>query len=225
MELLMTQNAKMNLTAAADMEEAFQMHVEDSLALLPALDAVASEHAQTFDLHGGHGHPEFRIIDVGSGAGLPGAIIAIARPAWKVTLLDSLRKRCQFVEMAVQHIGIQNIQVVWSRAEEAGQSQKHREVYDVAIARAVARMRVLAELCLPMVKPGGYCLAAKGPDCQAEVAEAEEAIAILQGKLVSISKVDAFGSVGQHVAVLVKKVAHTPAQYPRQPGKPGKRPL
>ncbi|DBA96341.1 TPA: hypothetical protein ACH3X3_002516 [Trebouxia sp. C0006] len=220
--LVLEQNTTMNLTGATNEDEAFQMHIEDSLALLPVLDAItkrqtASRQEDATLL--------CSILDVGSGGGLPGVILAIARPDWQVTLLDSLRKRCIFVEKAIKEVGVQNTNVVWARAEEAGQSQQHREVYDIAVARAVAKMRVLAELCLPFVKPGGHWLAAKGPDCEAEVVAAENAIRVLQGGPPSITPVNAFGSSGQHVAVVVQKVAATPAQYPRHPGKPNKRPL
>ncbi|MEW5312026.1 MAG: hypothetical protein WDW38_003690 [Sanguina aurantia] len=165
------------------------------------------------------------VIDVGTGPGLPGIIFAVARPLWKVTLLDSLRKRCDFLKKAIELMGLTNVEVVWSRAEDAGQDPVHRQGYDVAVARAVAETRTLAELCLPFVKVGGLWVAAKGPTPKEEVAGARVALQKLGGVLCSVELVDSFSSDGQRTAVVVRKVANTPAQYPRGQGLPGKSPL
>lgn len=144
-----------------------------------------------------------------------------------MTLLDSLGKRCDFVQKTVIDLGIGNIEVVWGRAETLGHEEAHREMYDVAIARAVAELRVLSELCLPFVRNGGFFLAAKGTKPTAEVEAAENAIKVLGGKLISVQAVQSFSEADSlpRTAVIVKKIQHTPSQYPRRAGKPLKQPL
>ncbi len=145
----------------------------------------------------------------------------------QVTLLDSLGKRCDFVRKTVADLGIGNIEVVWGRAEDIAQDRAHRERYDVAIARAVAEMRVLAELCLPFVKVQGLFLAAKGTKPKAEVEAAGKAIGLLGGELLGIENVESFSEADSlpRTAVMVKKVQQTPGRFPRQAGKPLKQPL
>eukprot|EP00873_Tetraselmis_striata_P007244 jgi/Tetstr1/427508/TSEL_017634.t1 len=194
---LLEWNQKMNITAIRTREEAMSRHVEDSLALLPVLEA----HAVPV-----RGSDTLRLIDVGSGGGLPGLLLAIARPQWQVTLLDSLRKRCDFVTATIKKLGIQNVTVVWSRAEDAGQNEAHREEYDVAVARAVAEMRVLVELCLPLVRTNGCLVAAKGPTPEDEISKAKKALSEVKGHVTEVIQVASFGSEGQQfTAVVVKK--------------------
>lgn len=137
-----------------------------------------------------------RLIDVGTGPGLPGMVLAIARPQWRVTLLDSLRKRCDFLRAAAAQLNLDNVDVVWSRAEDAGRQPALRDAHDVAVARAVAESRVLAELCLPFVRPGGVWVAAKGAAIEGEVEAAGGAIAALRGRVVAIEAVDSFYGTG-----------------------------
>ena len=199
-------------------EEAYIRHIDDSLALLPVLDECLSERTG-----------EKTLIDVGSGAGLPGLIIAIARPQWRVLLLDSLQKRCSFNEAAIETVGVSNVDVYWGRAEEAGQDVLHREKYDVAIARAVAELRVLAEYCLPLVKVGGHWIAAKGSDPEEEVATAKAAVKALGGHLARIDRVESYvlhdDCMQQRTAVVVEKSFSTPRKFPRKPGIAKKQPL
>lgn len=144
----------------------------------------------------------------------------------QVWLLDSLRKRYDFVQGALARLGIRNAHTLWGRAETLGQDAAHREVYDVAVVRAVADMRVLSELCLPFVRTGGYLVAAKGPDPAAEVAAAEHAFDVLGGHLVNVTEVESLSEEGQpRTAVTVRKHTGTPEQYPRREGRPSKRPL
>lgn len=173
----------------------------------------------------GAGGP-LRVIDVGTGAGLPGMVLAVARPHWKVTLLDSLRKRCDFLREAAARAGLTNVEVVWCRAEEGGQRPELRQSYDLAVARAVAEARVLAELCLPFVRVGGLWVAAKGPDPQAEVSAASNALGQLGGRLVAVEEVESRWEDGrQRTALVVAKAGPTPAKFPRQAGTPNKKPL
>jgi 16S rRNA G527 N7-methylase RsmG len=147
--------------------------------------------------------------------------------ALQVTLLDSLRKRCDFVQSSIGSLGIGNAATLWGRAETLAQDGAHRERYHVATARAVAEMNVLAEYCLPFVRLGGLFLAAKGPAPHAEVEAGRAALGELGGQLLGIEPVQSFSRVhgDNRTTVLVRKVRQTPAQYPRREGKPGKRPL
>ncbi|KAK9842345.1 hypothetical protein WJX81_007815 [Elliptochloris bilobata] len=214
--LVMEMNQHMNLTAVQSHEEGMERHIRDSLALLPALDTrIEARRADEAP----------RVIDVGSGAGFPGVVLALARPAWQVVLLDSLRKRCTFVEGAAATVGAANAHTLWSRAEAAGQDPTHREQADAAVARAVAELRVLAELCLPLVRVGGWWLAAKGARPQAEVEAAQRAIQLLGGELEAVEAVASQGPDGPRTVVVVRKMQPTPLQYPRREGRPAKAPL
>mmetsp|Transcript_21776 Transcript_21776/g.56784 ORF Transcript_21776/g.56784 Transcript_21776/m.56784 type:complete len:177 (+) Transcript_21776:301-831(+) len=166
-----------------------------------------------------------RVIDVGTGAGLPGMVLAVMRPHWQVTLLDSLRKRCDFLTRAAEVAGVQNVSVVWSRAEEGGRREELRDTFDLAVARAVAETRVLSELCLPFVRAGGLWIAAKGPDPKAEVDAASRALQLLHSRLVCVSEVASASAEGPRTALVVHKERPTPAKYPRAPGTPNKLPL
>ncbi|KAH9318147.1 hypothetical protein KI387_019916, partial [Taxus chinensis] len=172
-DTLLEWNERMNLTAVTERCAVMERHVEDSLALLPIIENAFSKHCSVIE------NAKLKVVDVGSGAGLPGVILAIARPDWQVTLIESLQKRCCFMEHVVEVSGVSNIQIVRMRAEDAGQNPQFREMYDVAVARAVAEMRVLAEYCLPLVRVGGLFVAAKGFDPQEEVENAKEAIRLM----------------------------------------------
>jgi len=213
-DILLDYNTMVNLTAVRDKDDAYDRHVEDSLALLPALDARAVGDGTT-------------IIDVGTGGGLPGMIIAIARPTWSITLLDTLRKRVDFLESTVEKLGLKNVRCVWSRAEDAGRAPPEREAYDISIARAVAETRILAELCLPFVKVGGHWVAAKGAEegVNNEIDAAGKAFQLLGAELVGVELVDSYGGDGQRTAVVVRKSEPMAAKYPRRAGMANKRPL
>ncbi|WIA21622.1 hypothetical protein OEZ85_000804 [Tetradesmus obliquus] len=261
-------NKSMNLTAIRDPDEAWQRHIEDSLALLPVIDSYRSSSSSSSSGKVGNSisssssnsgssstsssgssrvrhtgrraadddsaekpapaqqqQQQLRVIDVGTGAGLPGMVLAVARPHWKVTLLDSLRKRCDFLQATADMLGLDNVTVVWARAEEGGRKAELRDAYDLAVARAVAELRVLSELCLPFVRPGGLWVAAKGAHPQEEVAAAKPALAKLGGKLQAVELVESWAPEGQRTAVVVAKTGSTPAKYPRAPGTPSKKPL
>lgn len=215
LDILLDWNTRMNLTAIRDRQQAIDRHVNDSLAILPALDACVD--------HSG----EIKVIDIGSGAGLPGLVIAMARPLWHVCLLDSLKKRCSFTTAAVEAMGLKNVDVVWSRAEDAGRDENHREVYDIATARAVAEVRVLAELCLPCVRLGGHWVAPKGPRPEEEIQQGHHAIKTVGGNLETM-RVDEYSTPSSDTTftvLTVEKHAPTPDAYPRKPGSIKKKPL
>ncbi|CAA3018232.1 uncharacterized protein LOC111368141 isoform X1 [Olea europaea var. sylvestris] len=215
---LLQWNQKMNLTAVKEENEVMERHVEDSLAII---DPIRTSYLS----HCGESSENMRVVDVGSGAGLPGLILAIACPGWKVTLLESMNKRCVFLENVAGLIGLPNVQVVRDRAECLGQEDAFRESFDVAVARAVAEMRILAEYCLPLVRVGGLFAAAKGHDPQEEVARAERAIRLMGASLLQTCSVESHSKYGQRTAVICLKDGPTPKKYPRAPGTPSKLPL
>ena len=198
-------NQVMDLTAVMGEEETANRHFLDSLSLLRFRDFRGA-----------------RLIDVGSGAGFPGLPLKLAEPSIALTLLDAQGKRVDFLSALCVKLGVE-VNCVHARAEEAALAPGERDSYDVAVSRAVARLNVLTELCLPFVKPGGAFLAMKAQDCGEELAEAENAIRRLGGKL---EKVERFtvSEVPRAVAI-VGKVAPTPKGYPRRFAKIKKTPL
>jgi 16S rRNA (guanine527-N7)-methyltransferase len=191
----------MNLTAITDPKQILVKHFCDSLSLLRV---IPTEHHS--------------IIDVGTGAGFPGLPLAIAEPLFSVTLLDSLKKRLDFLDYVINELGLTNARTVHIRAEDAGKSTEHREAYDYALARAVAPLNILTELCLPLVKSGGYFLAMKGQSVQQEIAEAEELICRLGGKVIELTPVKLFDDTAEinHTVIQIRKITKTPGEYPRR---------
>ncbi|XP_012460707.1 uncharacterized protein LOC105780758 [Gossypium raimondii] len=217
-DALLQWNQKMNLTAVNEVNEVMERHIEDSLAIIPPIqNSYISSCNNSFD--------NLRIVDVGSGAGLPGLVLAVACPGWEVTLVESMNKRCLFLEHAVSLIGLSNVQVVRERAEKLGQDSNFRERFDVAVARAVAEMKVLAEYCLPLVRVGGLFVAAKGHNPQDEVKSAERATKLMGASVLQLCSVESHSPHGQRTAIICLKNRPTPRKYPRDPGTPTKEPL
>ena len=202
-ELLLRQNQVMNLTAITEPTAVARLHFLDSLALLRE-EALAGK----------------TLIDIGCGAGFPGVPLAIAEPTLRVTLLDSLQKRVNWLKTILPELGV-DAACVAARAEEY--VAEHREAYDVATSRAVARLNILSELCLPYVKVGGKFLALKGAMAQAEADEAKTAIEALGGKLAEIREYPVGEAI--HRIVVVEKVRPTPKAYPRKFAKIKQQPL
>lgn len=205
-ELLVEWNEKMNLTAITEPKDIAIKHFLDCLMIFKY--ARIPQNAS--------------VIDIGTGAGFPGIVMKIARPDIKLTLLDSLNKRIEFLNTVCNELMLDNVITVHSRAEDG--AMKYREQYDFAVARAVANMRVLCEYCIPYVKVGGSFIAMKGANASTETDEATGAIKILGGKL---SSVDLFSieDCGERGIISVKKISQTPTKYPRNPGKISKQPL
>lgn len=203
-ELLLEKNQVMNLTAIREPDKVATLHFLDCLALLNVAD-----------------FREKSVVDVGCGAGFPGLPLKIAEPSIHLTLLDSLNKRVVWLRDELLPALDVEAGCVSGRAEEYAAG--HREQYDIATSRAVARLNLLAELCLPLVRPGGYFLAMKGQDAAEEVQEAERAVRTLGGKVERIWEYPVEDAV--HRVVVIKKIANTPAKYPRQFAKIKKQPL
>lgn len=194
------------LTAVADAIDAARVHVADSLLCLRA--GIASGDS---------------VIDVGSGAGLPGIPLAIVRPDLKVTLLEAHRRKAGFLEMAVRELALP-VRVIVKRAEELAQDSGEREQYAVAVARFVAKYRTILELTLPFVRIGGMAIFIKGPEVISELRTADRAREILGGGEPTVSEARLSSGELRRV-VVVRKIRTTPPLYPRRPGVPSRRPL
>ena len=206
--LLTAWNARIDLTAVLEPEEMVDRHYLDSAAPL-ALGLIPQGA---------------RVIDVGTGAGLPGIPLCILRPDLRVTLLDAQRKRVTFLQAAIEALDLP-AQAVHMRAEDAARDEAHREAYDVAVSRAVAATPTLLELTLPFVRMGGRAIAWKGPGLQAELEQARRAAHLLGGALEGVLDAPVPGRDWQHVLLVCAKRQKTARQYPRRAGLPGKNPL
>lgn len=201
-ELLAEWNEKMNLTAITDESGVALKHFADSLSLLNFVDIVQNS----------------TLADVGTGAGFPGVVLKIARPDIKLTLIDSLNKRLVFLGEVCAQLGI-DAELIHSRAEDGARDEKLRENFDFAVSRAVARMNVLSEYCLPYVKVGGAFCAMKGAQANEEFKESLNAINTLGGKLEKKYFFELPENGGERAIAVVRKVKNTPQKYPRQSGK------
>lgn len=201
-ELLAEWNEKMNLTAITDESGVALKHFADSLSLLNFVDIPQNSS----------------LADVGTGAGFPGVVLKIARPDIKLTLIDSLNKRLVFLGEVCAQLGIE-AELIHSRAEDGARDEKLRESFDFAVSRAVARMNVLSEYCLPYVKVGGAFCTMKGAQANEEFKESLNAINTLGGKLEKKYFFELPENGGERAIAVVRKVKNTPQKYPRQSGK------
>lgn len=210
---LLRWNQRVNLTAIVEPERIERRHFLDSLSCLAGCaDLLAAR-------------PNARLIDVGSGGGFPGLPLKIARPALRVTLLDSVGKKTAFLEHLVCQLKLTAVTIVTARAEDLARSPEHRERYDLAVSRAVAALPVLLELTLPFLQVGGRLVAPRRGDLQAEVAAAERAAELLGGSFRVSVPIGPGGTAAGYGLVVVDKVGPTPSAYPRRAGRPVKRPL
>jgi 16S rRNA (guanine527-N7)-methyltransferase len=208
-ELLIDWNEKINLTAITEEYDVATKHFLDCLSIFE--------------------HVEFKkgasVIDVGTGAGFPAIVMGIARGDLKITMLDSLNKRINFLNEVTQKLSLTNMTSIHSRAEDAGQNKNYREKYDFAVSRAVANLTSLLELCLPFVKVGGYFIALKGPNANEEISEAKNAIKLLGGQIEDVINYEIPTTDLKHNLVVVKKISAISPKYPRKSPKPIKEPL
>ena len=207
MNLLIEWNEKINLTAITKPEEIILKHFVDSLTISKYIKENSS------------------LIDVGTGAGFPGIPLNIYRNDLKITLMDSLNKRINFLNEVIKELKLENIETIHSRAEELGKNKKFREQFDFATSRAVANFSTLSEYLIPFIKVGGKCICMKSANIDDELETAGKAIEILGGKVVNK---DIFSlpqsDLGRSVIVL-KKIKNTPGKFPRKPGTPAKEPI
>ena len=201
-------NERFNLTSVTDRNQIEIKHFLDSLSCLSAM----------------HPRPGERIVDIGTGAGFPGIPIRIACPQVNMVLVESIGKKAQFCQHVVDQLELTNVIVINSRAEQVGRNPEHRESFDWALARAVAKLPTLLEYLLPLVKVGGGAIAQKGDTAPAEAQTAEIALEVLGGELEEIIPVELPSVTETRHLVVVRKTAATPEQYPRRAGGPGKRP-
>ncbi|MDO4814092.1 MAG: 16S rRNA (guanine(527)-N(7))-methyltransferase RsmG [Gemella sp.] len=206
-ELVVYWNERINLTAITEEDDFYTKHFYDSIATSFYFDFTEVK----------------TICDVGSGAGFPSIPLKIVYPHLEVTIVDSLNKRIKFLNLLAEELGLENYNFVHSRAEDFGQNKEYRESFDVVTARAVARLNVLSEFCIPLVKKGGYFLSLKAQKSDEEKLEADKAIKLFGAKLEDDSE---FYIDGEERHILrIKKTKETPNKYPRKAGTPLKNPI
>jgi 16S rRNA (guanine527-N7)-methyltransferase len=210
-DLLLDRNARTNLTAVRDSEGVDRRLVDESLRLLPALDAICQ--------------PGEEAVDIGTGGGIPGLPLAIARPDIRWTLIDATRKKVAFLEDVVNALSLPNVVLYHGRVEELAHEPHLRARYRVLTARAVSSLPALLELGLPLVRTGGSLLLPKGPEIADELAAARQAAGMLGGRIVSADPLPDAGTDVDTTLVIVSKERETPAAYPRRAGLPARSPL
>lgn len=202
-------NRRVNLTAVTDPAEIDIKHFLDSLTCLLAMGE----------------RPAGRVVDVGTGAGFPGLPLKIVSPQLRLTLVEATGRKLDFCRHVMEGLGLEGVELVHARAEDAGQQPEHRQAYDWALARAVAAMPVLVEYLLPLLRLGGQAVIQKGEAGPVEAQAAEKALRVLGGAIRQVRPVELPGVVEQRYLIVIEKVAATPAAYPRRSGVPTKRPL
>ena len=205
-DLLVEKNKVMNLTAITEPGDIATLHFLDSVAMLTLADLK-----------------EKKMADIGTGAGFPGMPLRIVEPSIRLTLLDSLNKRIDFLKEVCDDLGLSDVECIHGRAEEFAVG--HRESYDIVTSRAVANLQMLSELCLPLVKVGGYFLSMKSVDSEQEVNNAKNAIKTLGGRIEKVVDYTIPGTEVQHRLIFIKKMQETPKKYPRAFAKIKKNPL
>ena len=204
-DFLLDYNEKVNLTSIKDKKDVYIKHF---------LDSVLGEKLFYKGAH---------VIEIGSGGGFPSIPLKILRDDLDFTLVESIKKKCSYLTVCVDKFGFSGVKVINSRAEELAKDGFYREKFDCSTARAVARLNVLCEYCMPFVKVGGYFIAYKG-ECEEELSEAEKAIKVLGGEVEKIERYF-LPSGEKRTLILIKKVCSTPAKYPRGQGKERKCPI
>ena len=205
-------NRKVNLTAITGYEEVQVKHFLDALTVAAVFESGLAGKAPG-------------VIDVGTGAGLPGVPLKIVFPAIRLTLLEATAKKTKFLEHLVDTLGLNGVEIVSGRAEEAGHNPQYREKYDVVLSRAVASLPALVEITLPFCAVGGLFIAQKKGDIREEIEKSARAIAVMGGRLKEITAVDSDVFDDNRCLVIIEKVKSTPEEYPRRPGMPEKRPI
>lgn len=211
MKLVLEKNKLFNLTAIENENEFVIKHIADSLSLIKFLQNGDGKLV--------------RAIDIGSGFGVPGIPVKIAKPSMSLVLNDSNKKKCNFMSEAKDHLGLSGIEVVCQRAEELGKKVEFRESFDFAFARAVDKLNVLCEYAIPLLKIGGAFLAQKGFECEDELESAKNAIAMLGGEIEKIEKFTLPESDEKRSIIVIRKLRQTPIEFPRKTKQIIKKPL
>ena len=204
MKLLLEWNEKINLTAITEKDDIILKHFVDSLTILKYVDESD------------------KIIDIGTGAGFPGIPIKIMNEETNITLLDSLNKRINFLNIVINELKLDNIVAIHGRAEELARNKAHREKYDVAVSRAVANLSTLTEYMLPFIKVGGKCICMKGANVKEEIDKAKNAIKKLGGQIEIVDNFYLSENDNERNIVIIKKIKETEPKYPRKDGIPSK---
>ena len=207
--LLKEWNKKINITSIEDDEEIYIKHFLDSVLLLNENNINEKK----------------TMIDVGTGGGFPGLPLKIVNGNYKITLLDSLRKRIDFLSEVTKALGLKDVNLIHGRAEDYGQNKDHRECYDICVSRAVAPLNVLSEYCIPFVKIGGYFAAFKSDNISQEISNSDNAIKKLGGKIKEIKEISIPATDIIRKIVIIEKIDTTKIKYPRKAGKASKDPL
>ncbi|MEB7425310.1 16S rRNA (guanine(527)-N(7))-methyltransferase RsmG [Mammaliicoccus sciuri] len=208
-EMLVEWNEKINLTAVTEKEEVYLKHFFDSVTPSFYIDFNEIE----------------TICDVGAGAGFPSIPLKIVYPHLQITIVDSLNKRIKFLNELAASLDLDKVNFVHDRAETFGKSQQYRESFDLVTARAVARLSVLSELCIPLVKKGGQFVALKGSQGNEELEDAQFAISVLGGEVKTVNEFTLPLEESMRQIITIDKLRQTPKKYPRKPGTPNKEPL
>lgn len=207
-ELLVEKNKVMNLTSITEVNEVFIKHFLDSCSL-----------SLYFDLTG-----SLKVADMGTGAGFPGIPLKILFPLLDITLVDSLQKRLLFLDDVIERLELSEIRTAHFRAEDFSREKDHRESYDLCVSRAVARLSVLSEYCLPCVRTGGHFISYKSADIEQELEESKNSLKLLGGSLQAVEKFSLTDDIGRSF-VIIEKTKNTPLKYPRKAGTPSRAPL
>jgi len=216
-DMIEAANAQFNLTGARGWERVCNELFIRSFGFLAP---VAGGHVPATEWVSGK-----RILDVGTGAGIPGMVLKLAVPEASISLLDSSRKKTAFLRQVVQELGLHGVEVITGRAEEVARDPAHREAYDMVVTRGVARLVELAELTLPFAAVGGVVVSAKGPDVEEEMAESDWAAELLGSAPAIATKVSGGDGTPFDTMVYWMKIGRTPLEYPRRTGLPHSRPL
>lgn len=208
-QLLIEWNERINLTAITEEEDVYLKHFYDSITA-----------CFVFDFSG-----DQSLCDVGAGAGFPSLPLKILFPDLKITIVDSLNKRISFLNLLVQELGLKDVALYHDRAESFGQMTLYRETFDIVTARAVARLNVLSEFCLPLTKVSGHFIALKGALGDQEIQESQHAITLLGGEIQNVHTFTLPEEESQRELILIKKSKPSPKKFPRKPGTPLKQPL